>query len=67
VWTDVLTRDSAALEAKGFPVEVTLASRSTEDPQGFTYQRGDLLVRVELVPTSSRPAFVNWFNGGEFA
>jgi catechol 2,3-dioxygenase-like lactoylglutathione lyase family enzyme len=67
VWTDDLTRDSARLAAKGYPIEVTLASRSTEDPQGFTYQRGDLGLRVELVPTSSRPAFDNWFGGGEFA
>lgn len=66
LWSDDLARDSAALTAQGFPLEATLASRSTDDPQGFTYQRGDLGIRVELVPTASRPAFDNWFSGGEF-
>ena len=51
---------------KGFVLEATLASRSTNGPAGFTYQRSELGVRVELVPTSSRIAFDNWFAGGEF-
>lgn len=66
VWSDDLDRDAEALAAAGFGMEVTLASRSTDGPSGFTYQRSELGVRIELVPTSSRAAFDNWFGGGDF-
>ncbi|MCP3973040.1 MAG: hypothetical protein GY720_00945 [bacterium] len=67
VWTEDMAADSAWLESHGYPREVTLASRSTDGPSGFTYQRSPFGLRVELVPTSSQPAFANWFAGGEFA
>ena len=60
-------RDAAALEAKGWGIEATLASRDTDGVNGFTYQRSELGVRIELVPTATKPAFENWFSGGEFA
>ncbi len=66
MWSDDLDRDAEALAAAGFGMEVTLASRSTDGPSGFTYQRSELGVRIELVPTSSRAAFDNWFGGGDF-
>ena len=65
VWTDDFLADVAALEAGGMPVEVTLASRSTDGPHAFTYHSGHGL-RVELVPVEMKPAFDNWFGGGEF-
>lgn len=67
LWTDDLDRDSKALAAAGYPVEATLASRSGKPVNGFTYQRGALGVRIELVPTAGRPAFDNWLSGGDYA
>lgn len=66
VWTDDLQGDSTALAAKGFELEATLASRSGRAVNGFTYQRSELGIRIELVPTASKPAFDNWFSGGQF-
>jgi hypothetical protein len=66
VWTDDFLADAAGLEAAGFPIEVTLASRTTEEPQSFTYHKAHGL-RIELVPVEARPAFTTWFAGGEFA
>ena len=67
VWTTDFLSDVSHLEAAGFPVEITLASRSTDGPNGFTYQTNGDGVRIELVPTEMRPAFDNWFSGGSFA
>lgn len=67
LWSEDLERDSAALTARGFGVEATLASRTGNGVNGFTYQRSPLGVRVELVPTVSRPAFESWFAGGDYA
>lgn len=65
VWTDDFHADAAALDSAGLPVEVTLASRSTDGPNGFTYHLAHGL-RIELVPIEMKPAFHNWFTGGRF-
>jgi hypothetical protein len=66
VWTDDFLADVAALEASGVPVEVTLASRTTDGPHAFTYHNLHGL-RVELVPVEMKAAFDSWFAGGDFA
>lgn len=67
VWSSDFVGDAAVLETKGFPLELTLASRSTDGPHGFTYQSSPFGVRVELVPLDMQPAFTSWFGGGSFA
>ena len=66
VWATNFLDDAASLGQSGYPIEATLASRSTDGPTGFTYQTSLLGIRVELVPTAMKPAFQNWFAGGDF-
>jgi catechol 2,3-dioxygenase-like lactoylglutathione lyase family enzyme len=66
VWADDFVADVAALEQRGMPVELTLASRDTEDPRGFTYHRSPHGLRVELVSSEARPMFDRWLAGGDF-
>jgi hypothetical protein len=48
------------------PVELTLASRDTEDPLGFTYHGSPHGLRVELVSSEAMPMFDRWLAGGDF-
>ena len=59
-WSDDLAGDSERLAASGCPLE--LAGRAgTEAPVTFTYQRGRLGVRVEVVDASMRAALAGLF------
>ena len=59
-WSDDLPGDSARLASSGCPLE--LAGRAgAETPVTFTYQRGDLGVRVEVVDAGMRQALAGLF------
>ena len=59
-WSDDLAGDSAQLAASGCPLE--LAGRAgTEAPVMFTYQRGDLRVRIEVVDAGMRDVLAGLF------
>jgi catechol 2,3-dioxygenase-like lactoylglutathione lyase family enzyme len=59
-WSDDLPGDSERLAASGCPLE--LAGRAgTEAPVTFTYQRGELGVRIEVVDAGMRQALAGLF------
>jgi hypothetical protein len=53
-WVDDLRGASAALSARGRPIEVC-GGRDPEDPAQFTYHLGDDGIRIELVDRTTMP------------
>jgi hypothetical protein len=64
-WVDDLTASAAKLNEHGFTLEYTHAHDKPGTLIGFAYLRSPAGVRIELMPTSDKPAISRWLAGGE--
>ena len=64
MWVDDLAEASAALAARGLPREAA-GVRDGRCPALFAFHTDPCGLRLELVESANRPAFLEWIAGGE--
>jgi len=64
MWVDDLAAASAAMSARGLPLEAA-GMNGDEEPYAFVFHANPWGLRVELVDRVQQAYFENWLGGGE--